>query len=114
MAPKRSRCRGRASIAAWRAHSGTLNLLPPVAADARDPASWPVAQAAAVVCINMAHIAPWAATVGLMTGAYRILSPGGVLFLYGPFFEDQRETAPSNRAFDLDLRSRDPAWGCGC
>ncbi|MBP1180974.1 DUF938 domain-containing protein [Methylobacterium sp. PvR107] len=101
----------RASIAAWRAHSGTPNLLPPVAADARDPASWPVAQAAAVVCINMAHIAPWEATVGLMTGARRILPTGGILFLYGPFFEDQRETAPSNRAFDLDLRSRDPAWG---
>ncbi|MET0532125.1 MAG: DUF938 domain-containing protein, partial [Microvirga sp.] len=68
----------RASIAAWRAHSGTPNLLPPVAADARDPASWPVAQAAAVVCINMAHIAQWEATVGLMTGARRILPTGGI------------------------------------
>lgn len=101
----------RASIAAWRAHSGTPNLLPPVAADARDPASWPVAQADAVLCINMAHIAPWAATLGLMTGARRILCRDGVLCLYGPFLEGHRETAPSNVAFDLDLRSRDPEWG---
>jgi hypothetical protein len=101
----------RVSIAAWRTHSGSPNLMSPVAADARDPAWWPAVQADAVVCINMIHISPWAATTGLMAGAGRILPVGGLLFLYGPFMEADYATAPSNRAFDVDLRQRNPEWG---
>jgi hypothetical protein len=100
-----------ASIAAWRRHAALPNLLPPLRLDAADPAGWPVERADAVVNINMIHISPWAAARGLMTGAGRILPAGGLLFLYGPFFEADVETAPSNLAFDLDLRRRDPAWG---
>jgi len=100
-----------ASIAAWRAHAGAPNLLPPLWLDASDPDTWPVDRADAVVNINMIHISPWAATEGLMTGAGRLAPPGGLLFLYGPFIEPDIETAPSNVAFDLDLRRRDPAWG---
>ena len=37
--------------------------------------------------------------------------PGGVLFLYGPYRRGGRHTAPSNEAFDQDLRRRNPAWG---
>jgi hypothetical protein len=59
----------------------------------------------------MIHISPWAATLGLMAGAERVLRPGGLLFLYGPFKIDGVHTAPSNAAFDADLRARDPAWG---
>ena len=59
----------------------------------------------------MIHIAPWAACEGLMQGAARVLGAGGVLFLYGPFAVHGAHTAPSNAAFDADLRSRDPAWG---
>jgi hypothetical protein len=100
-----------ASIAAWRDHAGTPNLLAPLRLDAADPDHWPVSAAAAVVCINMIHISPWAATEGLMAGAGRALPPGGALFTYGPYLEDGVETAPSNLAFDASLRSRDPAWG---
>jgi hypothetical protein len=64
-----------------------------------------------VVCINMIHIAPWAAAEGLMRGAGRVLPPGGVLYLYGPFRLGGAHTAPSNAAFDADLRARDPRWG---
>ncbi len=73
--------------------------------------SWPISRADAVVCINMIHIAPWAAAKGLMAGAGRILPPGGVLVLYGPFKRDGADTAPSNAAFDQSLRAQDPAWG---
>jgi hypothetical protein len=100
-----------ASIAAWRDHAALPNLLPPLRLDASDPNTWPVHRAAAVVNINMTHISPWAATQGLLAGAGRLLPHSGVLFLYGPYFERDVETAPTNMAFDRSLRDRNPAWG---
>lgn len=99
-----------ASIAAWRAEAGAENLLAPLALDAAD-AAWPIARADAVVCINMAHIAPWPASEGLLRGAARILPAGAPLYLYGAYLRRDRENAPSNLAFDADLRRRDPRWG---
>jgi hypothetical protein len=101
----------RASIAAWRDAAGLANLEAPLALDAADPATWPADPVDAIVCINMIHISPWAATQGLMTGAGRLLPRGGQLFLYGPYLEADVPTASSNLAFDESLRSRDPAWG---
>lgn len=101
----------RASIAARREAAGLANLLPPVSLDAAVPAGWPVRQAGMVIAINMIHIAPWPATEGLMAGAARVLPEGGLLVLYGPFREAGAHLAPSNVAFDADLRARDPAWG---
>jgi len=79
--------------------------------DASRPDEWPLDRADAIVSINMIHIAPWAATQGLMKGAGRLLDIDGILFLYGPYIESEIETAPSNLAFDRDLKSRNPAWG---
>ena len=59
----------------------------------------------------MIHIAPWAATQGLMTGAARLLQPGGLLYLYGPYREASVQTAPSNEEFDVSLKSRNADWG---
>lgn len=98
-----------ASIAAWRDEAGANNLNPPLSLDVRAP-SWPVERADAVFCANMIHIAPWDCARGLIQGAGRILPPGGVLILYGPFRVGGR-MAPSNQAFDESLRARDPAWG---
>ncbi|THD51327.1 DUF938 domain-containing protein [Phenylobacterium sp.] len=100
-----------ASIEAWRAAAGPPNLAAPIRLDAADLASWPAGPFEAVVCINMVHISPWAASEGLMAGAGRVLAPGGRLFLYGPYIEADVETAPSNQAFDESLKARDPAWG---
>jgi SAM-dependent methyltransferase len=100
-----------ASIAAWRAVVGLENLAAPIRLDAADLAVWPKGPFEAVVCINMIHISPWAASEGLMVGAGRVLTPGGRLFLYGPYIEAGAATAPSNLAFDESLKSRDPAWG---
>ena len=100
-----------ASISAWRAAAGPANLAAPVRLDAADQGTWPKAPFDAVVCINMVHISPWAATRGLMEGAGRVLRRGGKLFLYGPYLEAQVETAASNLAFDESLKSRDPDWG---
>ncbi len=68
-------------------------------------------RANAVVCNNMIHIAPWAASEGLMRGAARTLRAGGVLYLYGPYKIDGRHTAQSNEEFDAWLRGQNADWG---
>ena len=98
------------SIAAWVAEAGVTNVRPAVQLDASLP-DWPVPQADAILCINMIHIAPWVATMGLMAGAGRLLQAGAPLYLYGPYLRDGVETAPSNLAFDQSLKERDPDWG---
>ncbi len=98
------------SITAWRDKASTPNLLPPLWLDAAAD-NWPIAKAGAVVAINMVHIAPWAATEGLIAGAARVLTQGGLLFLYGPFREGEVHISAGNAAFDADLRARDPSWG---
>ncbi len=96
------------SISAWGA--GADNVAAPLALDV-EAQPWPVARADAIVNINMIHIAPWSATEALFRGAAGVLSPGGVLFLYGPFKRDGRHTAESNQRFDERLRGDDPRWG---
>ncbi|SKA09759.1 Protein of unknown function [Enhydrobacter aerosaccus] len=100
----------RASIDDWTRTLGLANVQPAVALDAA-AADWPLAAADAIVCINMVHISPWTATVGLFRGAAARLPPRGLLYLYGPYHRGGRPTAPSNAAFDHDLRARNPAWG---
>jgi hypothetical protein len=101
---------GLASIAAWRAEAGLANVAPPLALDASS-GDWPVERADAILCINMVHISPWGATLGLLAGAARLLAPGAPLILYGPYIEPEVPTATSNLDFDANLRARDPAWG---
>lgn len=101
----------RASIAAWTREAALANVRPPLALDACAPATWPLDAADAVFCANLIHIAPWAACLGLLEGAARLLPVDGPLVLYGPFHVEHRPTAPSNAAFDEDLRARDPQWG---
>lgn len=102
----------RASIAAWRKDAGLSNLAAPLRLDAADPSTWPAGPFDALVCINMVHISPWAATEGLMAGAASVLvTPGGLLALYGPYLEADTPLAPSNAAFDADLKQRNPDWG---
>lgn len=98
------------SIAAWRDEAGLRNLRAPLRFDAAGDAP-PIATAAAMLCINMAHISPWEATLGLFRTAKALLAVGAPLALYGPFIEADIETAPSNVAFDLDLKARDARWG---
>lgn len=98
-----------ASITAWRAESGSANLRTPVPVDAAT--DWQVRDVAAILCINMVHISPWEATQGLMRNAGRLLPSGGLLYLYGPFRQQNRPTAPSNEEFDRNLKSRNSQWG---
>ena len=99
-----------ASVDAWAAEARLANLRPAIALDAAVP-DWPNVSADALLCVNMVHISPWDAAVGLFAGAGRVLGSGAPLVLYGPFVEPDVETAASNHAFDQSLRQRDPAWG---
>jgi hypothetical protein len=98
------------SISAHRTSAQLPNLLSPLVLDAASPV-WPVMHADAVVAINMIHISPWRSTEGLMEGAARVLPAGAPLYLYGAFKEGDRHTAPSNAAFDANLRASNPEWG---
>lgn len=100
----------RASIVAWSAESGLANILPPIEIDASGDA-WPALEPAAILCINMIHIAPWKATEGLFRHAGALLAGGAPLCLYGPFRRPGRDLEPGNLAFDESLRSRNPEWG---
>jgi cyclopropane fatty-acyl-phospholipid synthase-like methyltransferase len=99
-----------ASIKAWRAASGISNVRPPLVIDAASP-DWPIQRADAVLSINMVHISPWRSALGLIDGAARLLPPTGPLILYGPWLKGDKPTAPTNLAFDADLKRRDPDWG---
>jgi SAM-dependent methyltransferase len=97
----------RASIDAWAVE--LANILPALSLDTT-AAGWPIQHADSVLCINLIHIAPWAATEGLVAGASRVLAPGGLLALYGPYRRAGMKMEPGNEAFDADLRRRNPAW----
>jgi SAM-dependent methyltransferase len=98
-----------ASIAAW-AEEGPPNLKPPIQLDVCT-GEWPFEGVDAILCVNMVHIAPWEASLGLLDGAGRLLGRGAPLILYGPWLQADIPTAPSNLAFDINLRDRDPRWG---
>lgn len=100
----------RASIDAWVGELGLTNVRPAVALDA-SAESWPINDVDVVFCFNMIHISPWAATVGLVQGARRVLRPGGLLVTYGPYQRGGQHTSEGNASFDADLRQRNPAWG---
>jgi hypothetical protein len=87
------------------------NALAPIVLDTSQ-SSWPIASADGIICINMADISPWDATVGLIGGAAAILPPGSPFYLYGPYKRKGFTAAPSNEAFDQDLRDRKPTLVC--
>ncbi len=98
------------SIVAWLLVEQLPNVRPPLHLDV-SASPWPITSAAALVCINMIHIAPWSATEALFHGGEGLLSGGGVVCLYGPFRRQGRQTSPSNESFDALLRRQDPDWG---
>ncbi|HET7410989.1 MAG TPA: DUF938 domain-containing protein [Paracoccaceae bacterium] len=97
------------SIRAWAA-GAPPNLRAPVRLDAAG--RWPdLGPLAAVLAINVIHIAPWSVAEGIVRGASSALAPGGPLVFYGPFTEGGRHTGDGNARFDASLRAQDPAWG---
>ena len=103
----------RSSITAWKNDSAIDNLSSPLSIDVTQN-NWQSGLAEeidSIVNINMIHIAPWQACLGLMKGAGQILPPSGILYLYGPYKRNGKHTAISNAHFDRSLRDRHPQWG---
>jgi len=100
-----------ASIEAWRTRAALPNVRPPLTIDAAASPDWPIDRADAVLSINMVHISPWAAALGLIDGAARLLAKDAPLILYGPWLTAGGPAAPTNLAFDADLKRHDPQWG---
>lgn len=102
----------RSSIEAWRASEALPNVLPALDLDL-SATSWvtPRDTYDALIAINVIHISPWQATLGLMAGAGRLLASGGKLITYGAYKRGGEHTAPSNVSFDQWLKARDPRFG---
>jgi cyclopropane fatty-acyl-phospholipid synthase-like methyltransferase len=102
----------RASVDAWRGAEMLPNLLAPLDIDLTS-LDWrtPRAHYNALIAINVIHISPWQATLGLMAGAGRLLESGGVLITYGAYKRGGAHTALSNESFDQWLKQRDPSFG---
>ena len=98
------------SVTAWVKATRVTNVLAPAVLDASQ-SPWPIPSVDGIICINMVHISPWEATLGLVRGAAAILPSTAPFYLYGPFKREGFATAPSNQAFDRNLRDRDPTWG---
>jgi hypothetical protein len=91
--------------------SGLANVRPPLLLDVLAP--WPAAVGPCdvVYAANLLHIAPWRVCHALLQGSAACLATDGRVVLYGPYVVDGEPLAPSNAAFDADLRRRDPDWG---
>ena len=104
----------RESIIAWKNINRVSNLAIPLSIDVTQD-NWieevGKQKIDAIVNINMIHISPWSACLGLIEGAKEILSPGGTLYFYGPFKRNGEHTSPSNLEFDRSLQGRNPNWG---
>jgi hypothetical protein len=100
----------RARVAEWVKATHVTNVRAPIVLDASQ-SCWPIASADGIICINMVHVSPWDATLGLIKGAAAILPPASPFYLHGPYKREGFATAPSNQAFDRSLRHRNPTWG---
>jgi cyclopropane fatty-acyl-phospholipid synthase-like methyltransferase len=97
-------------IELWRAEAARSNLLPALALDVNQP-QWPDTGADGVFSANTLHIVSWSEVRLFFAGVGRVLPPGGVLAVYGPFNYRGRHSSDSNARFDRMLRSQDPRSG---
>ena len=100
------------SIDAWRKFCSSPNCQPSVNINVLNSA-WTeeLKNLEIIAIVNMIHISPWEACLGLIEGAGNLLPSGGILYLYGPYKQGGKHTAPSNELFDESLFVQNKAWG---
>lgn len=94
----------------WLADSFLDNIRPPLTLDVDQP-DWPLRETDAIFTANTFHIIAWEQVLKLLDGCARLLPPGGLLIVYGPFNEEGRFTSESNARFDQMLRDNAPHRG---
>ena len=97
-------------IRAWLDEAALPNVLAPLALDAGSD-DWPPGPFDAVYTANTCHIMSWPEVQRMFQGIGRVLAPGGMLCIYGPFNLDGRFTSASNAQFDASLRAQAPHMG---
>jgi SAM-dependent methyltransferase len=97
-------------IQAWLDEAKLPNVLPPLALDVND-SDWPIECVDAIFNANTVHIIAWPAVERMFAGIGRVLAPGGIVCLYGPFNYAGQFTSESNARFDVWLKNRDSNSG---
>lgn len=97
-------------INAWLEDADLDNVMAPLVLDVEEPLQTDD-KFDAVFSANTAHIMSIAAVESMFSTAGRCLIGGGRFCLYGPFSQNGKFTSDSNREFDANLRSQDPAMG---
>jgi len=97
-------------ILAWIAEAGLDNVRAPLALDLTRP-DWPAGPVDAAFTANTLHIVSWTSVQRMFEGVARVLRPGGVFCVYGPFNYAGAFTSDSNARFDAMLRARDTDSG---
>lgn len=100
------------SINAYRAEAALPNLHPAQTLDAT-AAGWPAQHVPfdLVYLGNLLHLISDAAANTVLSQAAQVLTPHGVLILYGPFMRAGQLTSDGDKSFHAELRGADPAIG---
>ena len=99
-----------AGIAAWLNEARLPNVISPLELDVNQSA-WHAGRYDAVFSANTLHIMSAPEVAKFFIGVGKVLQPGGVLAVYGPFNYNGQFTSESNARFDQWLKARDPASG---
>ncbi|HEX3395100.1 MAG TPA: DUF938 domain-containing protein [Steroidobacteraceae bacterium] len=89
---------------------GPRNLRQPTVLDVKQSV-WPLRSVDAIFSANTLHIMAWPEVEAMFRGVDAVLSPHGIVCVYGPFRYDGAYTSESNRDFDRMLKERDPLSG---
>ncbi|MEQ8877130.1 MAG: DUF938 domain-containing protein [Phycisphaerales bacterium] len=102
----------RASIDAWAATEGLLNLRPAMALDATVP-GWSEGHGGQdlIVLVNLLHLISTGEARTIVAETAQALAPDGRFVLYGPFLRDGETTSEGDARFDASLRASDPDVG---
>jgi SAM-dependent methyltransferase len=98
-------------IRAWIAGSSSSNVRKPLLLDVREACELPPGEYDCVFSANTAHIVSIDGVRKMFDLVGRLLPPGGVFCLYGPFNQSGEFSSESNMRFDASLRSQDPSMG---
>ena len=96
-------------IRMWLDETALPNLPPSLTLDVTG--TWPDARFDAIFSANSLHIMPWTAVEQFFAGVARVLEPGGIIAVYGPFNYHGTYTSDSNREFDGWLKQRSALSG---